>query len=777
MTTLSDKQASAVQGCVRQIKDGAPVTLLDGYAGTGKQQPLDAKIQTPTGARLMGELAVGDYVMGVDGAATRIVAVHPQGVQPCFEISFRDGSKTRCGAEHLWTVTSARREYKGRPPITLTLSEILEKGVRLPCGLYRYKIPLCSPVEYEHKNYVIEPYVLGVMLGNGSLGAGKPIASISPRDSSIAKRLEAIIPMGMEINAHNKGGACPRYYIKDNENGGNRFSNELRRLNLDVLSAEKHIPEEYLLGSIEQRWELLRGLMDTDGHCTLNRTGYSSSSLALISDVRNLVQSLGGTAIQQSSGREGEYALNVKVNQNPFTVAFKASRWSPSTKNPPSRYITGIRAIEPEEQQCITVDRPDGLYLTDEYIVTHNSTILPHVIDDLGLDPSTVAFLAPTGKAAKVMRTKLRALYPQAVTSTIHSAIYRAKPAPISTLETDLYNHQSELQTYLAQKSEAGEPADKVHVSTLRKAVQRLEMELDSLYRDDKLSFQLNVDSLIQTCSLIVLDERSMVNRQMGDDLTHFGVPIFAMGDPGQLPPVEGQMAFGVKADFFLNEIHRQAADNPIIRLSTMARNGEEMPYGDYGQGVEVMRRRDYVHDFDTDTQPQFLVGMNKTRWRITQMMRMEYGIIEDERLVVGPRAGEPMIIKKNNREYPQLVNGTMVKAVSDGDIIPGQTTMRMSFEDEDGILYDDKNVFQGLFEEHWTRIPGKFSAAGNLAYRAKMRSINADFGYVLTAHSAQGSQWDDVVVIDESGCFRKDAHKWLYTACTRAAKTLKVLI
>jgi exodeoxyribonuclease-5 len=421
----------------------------------------------------------------------------------------------------------------------------------------------------------------------------------------------------------------------------------------------------------------------------------------------------------------------------------------------------------------------DGAPVTilDGFAGTGKSHILPYIVDDLGFDLSTVAFIAPTAKAAKVMRNKLRTLYPSAVASTLHSAIYRAKPAPISQLENELYNHQSELQTYLAQKSEMGEKPDAAHVASLRKQVQRLEMELDSLYRDERLTFQLNVDSLLQTSSLVVVDERSMVNQKMGEDLAYFGVPIFAMGDPGQLPPVEGEMAFGVRADFFLDEIHRQARDNPIIRLATMARNSDDIPYGDYGQGVEVMRRRDYDHDYTAEAQPQFIVGTNKTRWRITQMMRAAYGVIENEKDIVGPRAGEPLIIKKNNREYPQLVNGTMVTAVGDGDLVPGQATMKMSFEDEDGVLYEDKNVFQGLFEEHWSRIPGKYSASGNVAYRAKMRSINADFGYVITCHSSQGSQWNDVVVIDESGCFRKDASRWLYTAVTRAAETLKVLI
>jgi len=421
----------------------------------------------------------------------------------------------------------------------------------------------------------------------------------------------------------------------------------------------------------------------------------------------------------------------------------------------------------------------DGAPITlfDGYAGTGKSTVLPYIIDDLGFDPNTVAFMAPTGKAAKVMRQKLRKIYSGAMASTIHSAIYRAKPAPIGQLETELYNHQTELQNYLAAKAEAGEPADKAFCAHLRKAVARLEMELESLYRDDKLNFQLNVDSLVQNASLIVIDERSMVNERMGEDLKHFGVPILAIGDPGQLPPVEGEMAFGVRADFFLSEIHRQAADNPIIRLATMARNEEDIPYGVYGEGIECMRRKDYNHDYEAEEQPQILCGTNKTRWRNTQLMRMNFGIIEDEKHVLGPRTGEPLIICKNNKEYPQLVNGASAIAASDGELVNAQTAMEMSFEDEDGTLYENKKVFQGLFEEHYSKTPGKYTAAGSLAYRAKMKTINVDWGYVITVHKSQGSSWKNVVVIDESGCFRKDAARHLYTAITRAEERLTILV
>jgi exodeoxyribonuclease-5 len=409
---------------------------------------------------------------------------------------------------------------------------------------------------------------------------------------------------------------------------------------------------------------------------------------------------------------------------------------------------------------------------------TGKSTILPHIIEDLGFDPQSIAFMAPTGKAAKVMRSKLRAQkYPNSDASTIHSAIYRAKPVPVGSLEADLDKHQQELVEY--QKAHSGADRDPKHMDQLRRAISRLEMELDALYRDDKHIFQLNVDSPIREKRLLVVDEASMVGEQMAADLQHFGVQILSMGDPGQLQPIEDKPGLCIgRPDFRLTEIHRQAADNPILHLATLARNDDPLPVGDYGNGVRVMRRRDYAPDHDRDAMPKILVGMNKTRWRITQMLREEFGLLDrGDPDTFGPQNGEPLIVCKNNREYPSLVNGSEATSLTDAILQKGDATFDFTFIDEDGVEYRDKRVFQGLFEEHFTKKPGVFSADSRMAFRARKSSIILDWGWAITVHKSQGSQWDDVVVVDESGVFRDQANKHLYTAITRAAKTLTVLI
>lgn len=427
-------------------------------------------------------------------------------------------------------------------------------------------------------------------------------------------------------------------------------------------------------------------------------------------------------------------------------------------------------------------DYPEDVTYIGGYAGTGKSTILPFILDDLGFKPEEIGFCAPTGKAAKIMSAKLKAQqFPLPFATTIHSAIYRAKPAPVSQLENELYAAQVERDSLLKQ---GVSHADIIKVQA---TIRRLEADLENCYVEDRINFQLNGDSAIANKKVIVVDEASMVGLQMTRDLMSFKVPIIAMGDPGQLPPVGDKPGLTAgEPDFFLTEIHRQAADNPIIQLATLARQGKDLPMGQFkdSSGVvraEVLSRRDYDPEsaiqasaarrqgLDVDV-PQVLCGTNRTRWRVTRMYR--------EGLSSGPVGGEPLIVRKNSKEHPALVNGALATCTSEQvNLSPGQNACRMSFEDEDGAPYMDKAVFQGLFEEHYTTKKNAFSTDNRSAYRAKQRLIQLDWAYCLTVHNFQGSQSDHVVLIDESSCFREDADKHLYTGITRAAETLKVLV
>lgn len=423
---------------------------------------------------------------------------------------------------------------------------------------------------------------------------------------------------------------------------------------------------------------------------------------------------------------------------------------------------------------------PEPLTYIGGFAGTGKSTILPFILESLGYQPETVTFCAPTGKAAKVMRQKLKAQsYPNANASTIHSAIYHAKPKPVEALERELAEKQGEFEELCILAKTENSPQLAGAIIKMRKLLATMREQLEDAYAEKDLAFQLNPDAAIQMSQLIVVDEASMVGARMAHDLMSFGVPILAMGDPGQLPPVKDDEGLTAgRPDIFLDEIHRQAADNPIIWLSKLAREGKDLPMGKHGETVEVLKRKAYDPILDFDTRPMFLVGTNKTRWRYNQMLREEFGFAEDVRDRTGPQRGEPLIITKNVKDHPNLVNGAECIALSSHDHLEeGESTFALNFEDEEGVAYENKKVFQGLFEEHFSRRAGGFSCPNSVAFRARKNSIQMDWGFALTVHKSQGSQWDHVVVNDESSVFGEDMDKHLYTAVTRAAETLKVLV
>lgn len=405
---------------------------------------------------------------------------------------------------------------------------------------------------------------------------------------------------------------------------------------------------------------------------------------------------------------------------------------------------------------------------------TGKSTILPDILDATGLSPSEVAFAAPTGKAAKVMGTKLRAQGINVYPSTIHSLIYKPKPQKAETLERELAIAQEE---WVKLKSGDISPPSgdlRADLKACEKTIHILQKDLDRAYDSNDLRFQLNHESRLtkENIRLLILDEGSMIGKQMAEDLLEFEIPILVMGDPGQLPPVGDDLGFLADTpDAFLTEVHRQAADNPIIHLATLVRKGQRGDYGDYGDGVLIVPRKKDIYTLDLERDCQVLVGTNKNRWKLTGKMRKEGGLLDTL-----PMLGEPLIMCRNSKTYPELVNGTPVFSADDhGMSEDGEARFLcriVNEEDKPFSMY----AYQGLFEEHQKREKNFSSAAKGVAYRSRINDAQIDFGWAITCHKSQGSQWDEVIVHDESGAFREDADKWLYTAITRAAKRLVIV-
>ncbi len=277
------------------------------------------------------------------------------------------------------------------------------------------------------------------------------------------------------------------------------------------------------------------------------------------------------------------------------------------------------------------------------------------------------------------------------------------------------------------------------------------------------LKFSRAIDGPASRADLIVIDEGSMIPDDMADDFRSFGKKILIMGDPGQLPPVRGSGAFtNRRPDVFLTEIHRQAADSPILRIATAARLRERIDLGHFDNGCSVQRLSKDTQPliYRDDTMP--ICGVHRVRWVYSQRIRKSRGFEGP-----GPAAAEAVMCCKNARDLG-IFNGGMGTIIDEPWDL-GDGLLRMNVDMEDGPILSEIAVDPYLFGEHFS---GK-------AIPPKMRRDVQwfDWAYVTTAHKAQGSEWPDVTVIDDSGVFREDSARWLYTAVTRASERLTLLL
>ncbi|MAM10760.1 MAG: ATP-binding protein [Rhizobiaceae bacterium] len=324
-----------------------------------------------------------------------------------------------------------------------------------------------------------------------------------------------------------------------------------------------------------------------------------------------------------------------------------------------------------------------------------------------------VLFAAFTGKAAQVLRSR-----GASNARTIHSLIYRPK----------------------GEEMIEDEETGKTSVAPM---------------------FSINRQSPLAKAALIIIDECSMVDEKLGQDLVSFGTPVLVLGDPGQLPPVSGGGYFtNHEPDYLLTEIHRQARDNPIIDLAMRVREGDEIPLGDYGQ-AKVITKRDVTQDLVLDAD-QVLVGTNRTRRRYNQRLRELKGFSQ-----VYPQAGDKLVCLRND-PAKGLLNGSLWKVMSASKetVKPGINLLVNPEEDDPDRGAARIKLLKAAFEDSQTEIP----------WSTKKRYDDFDYGYALTVHKAQGSQWNNVVLFDESWAFRDTRERWLYTAITRAAERLTIV-
>lgn len=364
--------------------------LVYGPAGTGKAQPLTSKIMTNNGWKLMGDMAIGDMVLGEDGTYNPVSGIFPQGEQEVFRITFEDGRIAECTSDHLWNIYCHDYPEKNRIINTTELSRKLNKKAYAK----RLYVPLISPNTntWPAKELPIHPYVLGVILGDGHVSVDG-YATITTADQDIVDRVTNFLPKDTIITpvARNHLDFAIRNKVKYSKYG-NTVKDAMISLGINgKKSFNKNIPTEYLNGSLEQRFELLKGLIDTDGY--IGSTGdisYCTTSSIMANQIRELIWSIGGLCkiktklpsyTHNGEKKTGRLAYNLSIRlknrHNIVSLPRKLERLSVNYQyNDSLRLkVRNIERIRLEECQCIMIDSKTHLYVTDNYVVTHNTYI------------------------------------------------------------------------------------------------------------------------------------------------------------------------------------------------------------------------------------------------------------------------------------------------------------------------------------------------------------------------------------------------------------------
>lgn len=400
-------QADHIAQVYLGMQSGVPEWMLGWDTGLGKAEPLSEPVLTPAGWSVMGELRVGDRVVGADGQPAEILQIHPQTDREIYKIIFSDGSWTRCTKDHLWTVSywgsdrSSDKQARVRRSKTVTLRQLMAEGVTTPKGRRKFSIPMTAPVQYPEHDLPMDPYALGVVLGDGNVNHRGYVSLTTDKEI-----IDTLAVSGSSYEHRSAGVTILNTNIWEDALTGLGLAGH--------RSWEKFVPEVYLRSSETDRRALLAGLLDTDGS-PIEEGGveFSTTSEALLDAVIELIESLGGQARSKSSrfttythneetkqGRKS-WRVNVKLNEQPFRLARKMIRWIEPTKYPVQRIIESIERVEDEDSVCITVDRSDGLYLTRSHIVTHNSHAAMRLAT-LGFEDDAVDFVLLVCEKAKL---------------------------------------------------------------------------------------------------------------------------------------------------------------------------------------------------------------------------------------------------------------------------------------------------------------------------------------------------------------------------------------
>ena len=749
---LTAKQKEAVEIAVDRYRRRERMTMISGYAGVGKAQPIETLIPTPEGSRKLGELKVGDYVYDRKGKPTQILGVYPQGKIDSYIVTLEDGRTTLCNDEHIFAYYTSRGNLA-----TKTIREMLAMGIKHSGrGTYKFKIPRFEGIDYPEQEYPIDPYVIGAFLGDGCCKqCSLTISSENEEIPSIIGKIIGAIPE--KQSEQNYNWTFKWKEVKENSQGIKQRKPQTKQFFSSFVSelccgaGEKRIPKIYKKGSREQRFSLLQGLFDTDGSISNTDGGrfkvtYTSININLIKDIQEILYELGYKSTINEDKREDKYTitgvcynLNVLIPNEDKINLFRLKRkrdiaiqagGKKKRKDYNKIAITDIKKENCQrEMVCIYVDNPEHLYVTNDYIVTHNTTVVKHIISALGLREIDVAYCAFTGKAAQVLKDKGN---PDA--TTLHKLLYYSRQNPNG-----------------------------------------------SFSRTKKPSLGVKV---------VVVDEVSMVPNKMIKDLLSFPVHLICCGDPAQLPPIEKNENNHLldNPHIFLDQIMRQAAESEIIQISMKARKGEPLEEF-HGKEVQIFESSDLTEGMLTWADA-VLCATNKKRIMYNNIIRGQLGYTGQ--LLV---PGEKLICLHNyynkisENGEATLTNGTVgfVENIREHVVylpywLNKESSSIPSYMIDLRLENDD--VIKDIIVEKKMLSEGKSILTPRDLYRlSKSKNLQPElpcdmtYGYAATVWKYQGSSAKKVLLVEEGFPFDKEEHnKFMYTGITRAENKLVII-
>lgn len=380
--------------------------VIIGPSSFGKVMPNDEIVMTPNGPVMNGDLKVGDYVIGRDGKPTKVIGIYPHKDWQFYKVTFSDGVSCECGKEHLWNVNSlyqrvAKKHLSGYSTkengykktynpdhsfVTMTLGEIMEKGLFRDWGgkhIHNFKVPMCEPVRFNDKSVLIDPYLMGYMIGDGNFKSC--VITVGAQD--IAESSTNLKYCGIDFNI--KQDKKKRFSLRF----GVKLKNQLLNYyDINSVAHQKYIHQDYLYNSLNKRIALLNGLMDSDGTCQKNGCScYNTKSKQLAEDIKTLVLSLGGFAkvrckkasyFSKKYNKRIDCGIHYEVTItlcDPTIPIFKLKRKQDRViyriKRKSERFFEKVEESRVCDGRCIKVDAEDELYLTRDFIVTHNTSL------------------------------------------------------------------------------------------------------------------------------------------------------------------------------------------------------------------------------------------------------------------------------------------------------------------------------------------------------------------------------------------------------------------